>query len=146
MNGNGDAAAAGTSALARVDARRPWAAVVGYSRAVRQGNLVEVSGTSATTAEGTVHAPGDPYEQTRYILGEMLSAMAELGAHAHDVVRTRVYLTDIAHWSEVGRAHGEVFGDVLPASSFVEINRLMLPELVVEVEITAIVTADTQHG
>ena len=132
--------------LARVDAGRPWAAVVGYSRAVRRGSIVEVSGTSATRADGTVHAPGDPYEQTRYVLGEILAAMAQLGAGAGDVVRTRVYLTDITHWPEVGKAHGEVFGGVLPASSFVEINKLMLPELVVEVEVTAIVASGGAGG
>lgn len=142
MADDANSGTAGPRGLMRVDAQRPWSPVVGYSRAVRRGCLVEVSGTSATTAGGAVHAPGDPYEQTRYVLREILRAMADLGARAEDVVRTRVYLTDIAHWAEVGRAHGEVFGDVLPASSFVEINRLMLPELVVEVEVTAIVTSE----
>jgi enamine deaminase RidA (YjgF/YER057c/UK114 family) len=124
-----------------VDAQRPWAAVVGYSRAVRLGNLIEVSGTSATTLDGQVVAPGDPYLQTKHILEVIVGALAELGASVTDVVRTRVYLTDIDHWEAVGRAHGEVFADVRPACSFIEIGRLMLPDLVVEVEVTALVDA-----
>lgn len=123
----------------RVDARRKWAPIVGYSRAVRLGDLVEVSGTSATSPEGQAMYPGDPYQQARYILAEMLRALAELGGEACDVVRTRAYLTNIADWQEVGRAHGEVFADVLPACSFVEISGLMLPDLVVEFEMTALV-------
>lgn len=123
----------------RVDAGRPWAAVVGYSRAVRRGPFVEVSGTSATRPDGSVHAPGDAEAQTRYILAEALAAMAELGATADDVIRTRVYLTSIADWEAAGRAHGEVFGALAPASTFVEIPALMHPDLVVEVEISAIV-------
>jgi enamine deaminase RidA (YjgF/YER057c/UK114 family) len=127
------------SERSKVDAQRPWAAVVGYSRALRVGDLVEVSGTSATTPEGTVVAPGDAYRQTQHILHEVLGALAELGATPADVVRTRVYLTDIGQWEAAGRAHGEVFAGVDPACSFVEISRLMLPGLVVEVEVTAVV-------
>ncbi|MBI5089900.1 MAG: RidA family protein [Actinobacteria bacterium] len=127
------------SERSKVDAARPWAATVGYSRAIRVGDLIEVSGTSATTAGGEVVAPGDPYRQTQYILQEVLGALAELGATPEDVVRTRVYLTNIDHWAEVGRAHGEVFAGLDPACSFVEISRLMLPELVVEVEATALI-------
>lgn len=123
----------------KVVAQRPWASVVGYSRAVRRGSLVEVSGTSATTADGKVVAPNDAYVQTKYILEQVVAALAELGANPDDVIRTRVYLTDIADWQDVGRAHGEVFAGVEPACSFVEISGLMLPELVVEVEATAVV-------
>lgn len=125
----------------RVDARRKWAPIVGYSRAVRRGNLVEVSGTSATSPEGVAMHPGDAYAQTRYILEEMLRALSELGGSASDVVRTRAYLIDIEDWQAVGRAHGEVFAGILPACSFVEISRLMLPDLVVELEMTAIVAS-----
>jgi enamine deaminase RidA (YjgF/YER057c/UK114 family) len=124
----------------KVDAARPWAATVGYSRAIRVGDLVEVSGTSATTADGQVVAPGDAYRQTQYVLQEVLGALAELGATPSDVVRTRVFLTDIGQWEEAGRAHGEVFAGLDPACSFVEISRLMLPGLVVEVEATALVS------
>jgi enamine deaminase RidA (YjgF/YER057c/UK114 family) len=123
----------------RVDARRKWAPIVGYSRAVRRGDVVEVSGTSATSPEGIAMYPGDAYEQTKYILEEMLRALSELGGSPSDVVRTRAYLIDIDDWQAVGRAHGEVFAEILPACSFVEISRLMLPDLVVELEMTAIV-------
>jgi len=125
-------------ASAAVDAKRPWSALIGYSRAVRRGAVVEVSGTSATTADGGVVAPGDAYEQTRYILGEIVAALAELGATPADVVRTRVYLTDIGHWEAAGRAHGEVFVGLNPACTFVEVSRLMLDGLVVEVEMSAL--------
>ena len=126
----------------RVDGKRPWSPIVGYSRAVRRGTFVEVSGTSATRPDGTIVAPGDPYLQTVEALRVVLEALAELGARPEDVTRTRVYLTDISMWQDVGRAHGEVFGRILPACSFVEVRALMLPELVVEVEATAVVLAD----
>lgn len=122
-----------------VDAKRPWAAVIGYSRAVRRGNIIEVSGTSATTLDGQVVAPGDAYLQTRHILGEIVAALAELGATPADVIRTRVYLTDIDQWEAAGRAHGEVFVGLDPACTFVEIPRLMLDGLVVELEISALI-------
>ena len=126
----------------RVDGRRPWSPIVGYSRAIRRGPFVEVSGTSATRPDGTVVAPHDAYGQTVDALRTVLDALAELGASAEDVTRTRVYLTDIASWEAVGRAHGEVFKDILPACTFVEVSALMLPELVVEVEASAIVGVD----
>lgn len=126
----------------KVDAKRPWAPVVGYSRAVRRGDLVEVSGTSATTEDGQVVAPNDAYGQSAYILRQIVAALAELGARPDDVIRTRVYLTDITDWEAVGRAHGEIFSDIQPACSFVEIRALMLPELVVEFEATAFVGRD----
>ena len=127
----------------RVDGKRPWAAVVGYSRAVRHGDVIEVSGTSATRPDGTVVAPGDPYLQTGEVLRVVLEALAELDAGPEDVTRTRVYLTDISTWREVGRAHGEVFGLILPACTFVEVNALMLPGLVVELEASAYVGGRT---
>jgi enamine deaminase RidA (YjgF/YER057c/UK114 family) len=120
-----------------VDAKRPWAKVVGYSRAIRSGNLIEVSGTSATTPDGQVVSPNDPYLQTKYILNEITAALDELGASPEHVIRTRVYLTSIAHWEDVGRAHGEVFTGRNPACTFIEVGQLMLPGLVVEVEVTA---------
>jgi enamine deaminase RidA (YjgF/YER057c/UK114 family) len=124
----------------RVDAKRPWAPLIGYSRAVRRGPLIEVGGTSATAPGGEVLFPGDPYEQTRHIIGVINEALAELGATPSDVVRTRAFLTNVDHWQEVGRAHGEVFGDIQPASSFVEVSRLLLPGLVVEIEATALLS------
>lgn len=129
-----------------VDAKRPWASLIAYSRAVRRGNAIEVGGTSATTPEGKVVGPGDAYEQTKYILGEMLNALNELGAAEGDVVRTRAYLTDIDDWEAVGRAHGEVFAGISPASTFVEVSRLLLPDLVVEIEASAVVVGESQGG
>jgi enamine deaminase RidA (YjgF/YER057c/UK114 family) len=124
-----------------VDAGRPWAARISYSRAVRRGNVVEVAGTSATSPAGEVVSPGDPYAQAVYILNEIRAALGELGADLTDVVRTRAYLTSIADWQDVGRAHGEAFGTTAPASTFVEVSALMAPGLVVEFEATAIVSA-----
>ena len=126
----------------RVDAQRPWAALISYSRAVRRGDLIEVGGTSATLPDGTVVAPGDAYEQTKHILAVIEAALAELGGTLEDVVRTRAYLTNISDWEQVGRAHGEAFGSIAPASTFVEVSRLLLPDLVVEVEATALLSRD----
>lgn len=120
----------------RVDGNRPWAAIVGYSRAVKIGNLIEVAGTSSTTRDGKVMFPNDAYGQTKYILEEIQKAIEELGATYKDVIRTRVYLTNIEDWPGVAKAHGEFFADILPTSTFVEISRLMLPELCAEVEMT----------
>ena len=120
--------------MRRVDGNRPWAPIVGYSRAVRVGNLIEVSGTSATTRDGQVMHPHDAYGQMQYILAEIGKAVAELGASFENTVRTRVYLTNIEDWPAVAKAHGEVFAPILPACSFIEVGRLMLPELCVEVE------------
>jgi enamine deaminase RidA (YjgF/YER057c/UK114 family) len=125
-----------------VDAQRPWASLVGYSRAVRVGNIIEVGGTSATLPTGEVHAPGDAYRQTAHILEVVVAALRELGAAPEDVVRTRAYLCDINQWKEVGRAHGELFGHIRPASTFVEVSRLLLPGLVVEIEVTAIIRGE----
>lgn len=123
----------------QVPASRPWAQVVGYSRAVRQGRLIEVSGTVASTPEGEVVAPGDPYLQTQHALRTIGDALAELGASFANVIRTRLFLTDISDWEMVGKAHGEVFGEIRPASSFVQVAALLHPDLVVEIEATAIV-------
>lgn len=130
----------------RVPASRTWGELVGYSRAIRVGDTVEVSGTSATRADGSVVAPGDAYEQTRHILREIAAALASLGASMADVTRTRVFLTDIAQWEGAARAHREVFGSSKPASSFVGVSALMLPALVVEVEATAIVDPHSSGG
>ena len=113
--------------------------VVGYSRAVRFGSVVEVGGTSATLPSGEVPHPYDAYQQTVQILTEIGRALSELGAGLGDVIRTRAYLTNIDTWQDVGRAHGETFRNVLPVSTFVEVSRLLLPTLVVEIEATAIV-------
>jgi enamine deaminase RidA (YjgF/YER057c/UK114 family) len=117
----------------------PWEPIVGYSRAVRLGPHVQVAGTTALDTEGKVVGEGDPYAQTVQILKNVEAALAQAGATMADVVRTRVFTTDISRWQEIGRAHGEFFRDVRPASTMVEISRLIAPELLVEIEVDAIV-------
>ena len=122
--------------IERVSSGTPWEPVVGYSRAVRAGDTVYVSGCTATV-EGEVVAVGDMYEQARLALQSVLDALSRLGAEPRQVVRTRIYVTDISRWGEVGRAHGEVFGDVLPATSMVGVSGLIDPRMLVEVEAVA---------
>ncbi|MFA5918107.1 MAG: RidA family protein [Candidatus Nanopelagicaceae bacterium] len=122
--------------ILRTNGNRPWAPIVGYSRAVRMGNLIEVSGTSSTTSDGRVMHPNDAYGQMRYILNEIEGSIKELGATFENTIRTRVFMTSIDDWPAVAKAHGEKFASILPACSFIEVSRLMLPELCVEVEAT----------
>jgi len=117
----------------------PWEKKVGYSRAVRVGNIIEISGTIALDEHGRPVAPGDPYLQTRQIINTASRVLERAGAGLSDVIRTRIYVTDISAWEEVGRAHGEFFGEIMPATSMVEVSRLIRPESVVEIEFTAIV-------
>ena len=125
----------------RVSSGAPWEPVIGYSRAVRAGDTVYVSGCTATV-EGEVRAVGDAYEQTRLALQAVVDALGRLGAEPRHVVRTRMYVTDITTWPEIGRAHGEVFGASRPATSMVEVSGLIDPKMLVEIEAVAWTGAD----
>jgi len=129
-----------------VEANRPWAKVMGYARAVRVGNVIEVSGTAAAAPDGTILAPGDVEGQTRAALATIGQALGELGASFADVVRTRVLLVDASRWEEAARAHGEVFRDIRPASTLVAVTRLVDPAMLVEIEAEAIVGGAKGEG
>ncbi len=117
-----------------------WEEIVGYSRAVRVGQMIEVAGTTAVDEAGQVVGAGDPYQQARYALSKIEKALSAAGGSLDHVVRTRIFVTDMAHWQEVGRAHGEYFRNVKPVATMVAVKALISPELLVEIELTAIVT------
>jgi enamine deaminase RidA (YjgF/YER057c/UK114 family) len=121
----------------------PWEDVVGYSRAVRVGNHVHVAGSTAVGADGVVVGAGDPYAQTIQALHTIQRALDDAGARIADVVRTRIFVTDISQWEAIGRAHGEFFRDVRPAATMVEVSRLIDPAMLVEIEADAVITETT---
>jgi len=116
-----------------------WEDFVGYSRAIRNDHLVEVSGTVSVDENGKVVGKNDAYEQTRYVLSKIKTALEQVGAKLEDVVRTRMYVTDINNWQAIGKAHGEFFRDIKPASTMVEISRLIGLDFLIEIEVSAIV-------
>ena len=118
----------------------PWESIAGYSRAVRVGNIIEVAGTTAVDTEGQVVGAGDISKQTDYIFNKIRNALNDAGSKMSDVIRTRMYLTDINDWETVARVHGDIFSDIKPVSTLVEVSGLIDKELLIEIEVSAVVS------
>lgn len=117
-----------------------WEDIVGYSRAVKIGNLIEVTGTVAVDGSGELVGKGDPYLQTKFIILKVEGVLQQLNAKLSDVVRTRIFTTDISKWEEIGKAHGEFFGEIKPATTMLEVSKLINADYLVEIEFTAVVS------
>lgn len=120
-----------------ISSSSPWEEIVGYSRAVRIGNIIEVSGTTASDGDQII-GKGDLYEQTTFIFQKIERVLEQAGASMKDVVRTRMYVTDISKWENAGRAHAEFFNDIKPAATMLEVSKLIHPDLLIEIEVTAV--------
>ena len=116
-----------------------WEDIVGYSRAVKIGNIIEVTGTVAVDENSNLAGGNDAYEQTRFIIQKIESVLQKAGASLKDVIRTRMFVTDISRWEEYGKAHGEFFKDIKPCTTMVEVSKLISPEYLIEIEVTAII-------
>lgn len=124
----------------KVSSGSPWEDIVGYSRAIRVGNTIEVAGTTAMDGDVLI-GKDDVYAQTKFIILKIEKALQQLGAGLHNVVRTRMFVTDIILWEDIGKAHGEFFSDIKPVATMVQISKLIHPDLLIEIEVTAIIDA-----